>query len=197
MGTYAWLAIALLIVGLLLLLAEVFIPSGGILGTITVALLIGAIVYAWSAWGRSQPRVFWLFVATLMVLVPSTLIGAFRVLPQTRFGKRVLLEAPAPERLEPFADETARLERFVGRIGKALSALNPGGMVTIDGNRLHAFTEGLVVERHEPIRIVAVRGTRVLVRSISAEELAAISRPSEETGREAPSMDFDFPDEPV
>lgn len=197
MGTYALLAIVLLIVGLLLLLAEVFVPSGGILGAITIALLIGATFYAWSAWGRSQPRVFWLFLATLLVLVPSTLIGAFRMLPQTRFGKRVLLEAPSPEQLEPFANESARLERFVGRIGEALSVLSPGGMVTIDGNRLHAFTEGLVVEQHEPVRIVAVRGTRVLVRSVSPDELAALSRPSEKTGRDARSMDFDLPDEPA
>lgn len=197
MGTYALLAIGLLIVGLLLLLAEVFIPSGGILGTITVAVLFIAVFCAWSAWGRSQPRVFWLFVVTLLILVPSTLIGGFRALPHTRFGKQVLLEAPAPERLEPFVGESARLERFVGRIGQALTLLNPGGLVSVDGERLHAFTEGLLVEQHQPVRIVAVRGTRILVRSISPEELAAQSRTAEAAAGGSQNMDFDLPDEPA
>jgi len=197
MSTYALLAISLLIVGLLLLLAEVFIPSGGILGTITVTVLIVAIFCAWSAWGRSQPRVFWLFLVTLLVLVPSTLIGAFRALPHTRFGRQVLLEAPSPDRLEPFVGESARLERFVGRIGKALTLLNPGGLVSVDGERLHAFSEGLLIDQNDPIRIVAVRGTRVLVRSLSPEELAAQARPAEESAGNAPSLDFDLPDEPA
>lgn len=164
MDSNAVFAILLMIVGIGILAAEVFIPSGGLLGVTTFFTLFISVVFAYKAWGTSSPALFWAFVMALLVMVPVTLCTAFYILPHTPMGKRVLLEAPSPEEVTPFAAETDRLQTLVGKFGTAASTLNPGGVVLIHGERKHAFTEGLIVDAGQWVQVIEVRGTRLLVR---------------------------------
>ena len=164
MDSNAVFAILLLLAGIGILTAEVFIPSGGLLGVITFLTLVVSLVFAYRAWGTSNPNIFWAFCAALLVLVPSALCAAFYVLPRTPMGKRVLLEAPTSEEVTPFAKETRHLEDLVGQFGRTASPLVPGGLITIGHERLHAVTEGLIVESGQSVEVLEVRGSRLLVR---------------------------------
>ena len=79
-------------------------------------------------------------------------------------------------------------------VGQAQTLLNPGGMVLVEGERLHAFTEGILVEPQSPVEVLEIRGTRLLVRPVdrfapSAEEVA-------EGGPQIPRpIDFELPGE--
>lgn len=185
MDSNAVFAILLLIAGIGILTAEVFIPSGGLLGVITFLTLVVSIVFAYRAWGTSHPNIFWAFCAALLVLVPSTLCAAFYVLPMTPMGKRILLEAPTSEEVTPFAKETRHLEELVGQFGRTASPLTPGGLITIKGERLHAVTEGLIVESGQSVEVLEVRGSRLLVRPAEA-------RPGLSADKAAPSSRLDF-----
>jgi membrane-bound serine protease (ClpP class) len=196
MDAYAIWAFLLLGVGLLILLAEIFLPSGGILGGITVVVLALALWFAWAAWGKSHPAVWWSFFGVTLFLVPCTVLLGLYWLPYTPLGRKILLEAPQAEDVAPYANEVARLERQIGRIGRTASQLNPGGFVTIDGERLHAFTEGLMVAAGTDVEIVAVRGSRVVVRpvtSASPRQSAAILET--ESLPESATLDFEIPEE--
>src|SRR6187431_2653848 len=83
MDPNAVFAILLLIAGIGILTAEVFIPSGGLLGVITFITLIVSLIFAYRAWGMSHPNVFWAFCGVLLLLVPTALGVAFYVLPHT------------------------------------------------------------------------------------------------------------------
>lgn len=73
----------------------------------------------------------------------------------------------------------------------------------IDGERLHAVSEGTLISRGDIVEVIGVRGTRVIVRTLAADPPA--SRPSDERladdqsaernrGPRADSpLDFDFP----
>lgn len=190
MDSNAVFAILLLIAGIGILTAEVFIPSGGLLGVITFLALVVSLVFAYRAWGSAHPSVFWAFCAVLLLLVPTALGGAFYVLPRTELGKRVLLEAPTSEELTPFAKETERLTKLIGRFGKTVTPLNPGGMILLDGERLHAISEGLIVEPGQAVEILEVRGTRLLVRPGTPP----VSKASFVAETESPApLDFEFP----
>ena len=184
MDSYAIFAILLLIAGLAVLTAEVFIPSGGLLFCITAIILAGSVYCAYVAWGTTDNRAFFAFCGLLLMLIPTALIGAFSLLPHTRFGKKMLLEAPDLESVTPYVKETARLEQLVGRAGVTQTLLNPGGMVLVDGERYHAFTDGLLLEPQAPVQVVSVRGTRLLVRP--ATESSWTKR------TEAQELPFDF-----
>ena len=140
MDSNAVFAVLLLIVALAILMSEIFVPSGGLLGLITFFTLAISILFAYRAWGTSHPNVFAVFCVFVLLLVPTVIAIGFYLLPQTSFGKRVLLEAPETESVTPFVKEWSQLERMVGRYGTAASMLNPGGMVRVDGERLQAIS---------------------------------------------------------
>ena len=164
MDSNAVFALLLLIAGIGILTADVFVPSGGLLGVITFLTLIISIVFAYRAWGTTHPNIFWAFCGVLLVLVPSALATAFYILPGTPLGKRVLLEAPVSEELTPFAKQGVHLQKLVGKFGRTVSPLTPGGLITLNGERLHAFSEGLIVESGTSVEVIEVRGSRLLVR---------------------------------
>lgn len=192
MDSYGAYALILLFAGLAILVLEVFVPSGGVLSVVTTLVLILSAICAYLAWYESYPARWWTYCAMLVLLIPSTLGGAFYVLPKTSVGKKVLLEAPDLAEVEPFAEETARLQRLVGRRGRTLTLLNPGGLVLVEGERLHAFSEGLLLEPQTEIEVLEIRGTRVLVRPVeppgSSPTLAQQAPPGDQ-------IDFDVPGE--
>lgn len=191
--SYGLLAVVLLVVGLAILVAEVFIPSGGVLAILTTITLCLSLASAYTAWYEKYPAAWWGFCGLVVLTIPTTLGSAFYIFPKTAMGRRVLLEAPNLSQLEPYAEETARLEQFVGRYGKTLTMLNPGGLVLVDNERLHAFSEGQMLDPGCSIEILEIRGTRVLVRPGAAPE------PSPSDGaavaKHDPAVDFDLPTE--
>jgi membrane-bound serine protease (ClpP class) len=189
---YGQLAIVLLLAGLGVLVLEVFVPSGGALAIITTITLCLSLVCAYAAWYERYPAMWWTFCGLVVLLIPSTLIGAFVVLPRTRIGKRALLVAPDADDLVPYTEEAARLAKLVGKYGTAVTLMSPGGMVEVQGERVHAFSEGLVIEPGESVEIVEIRGTRVLVRPAEPPESAA---GLEDAPSSKQTLDFDLPEE--
>ncbi|MBI1344669.1 hypothetical protein GC163_00120 [bacterium] len=191
--SYGLLALVLLVAGLLMLAAEVFLPSGGMLAIGTTITLCLGLAAAYTAWYQRHPLMWWTFCGMVVLLIPTTLGGAFYLLPRTAMGKRALLEAPDLEDLEPHVEATARLEKLVGQFGKTTSLLNPGGLVNVQGERLHAFSEGQIIEPGTMVEILEVRGTRVLVRpgeppAPDAENTVADAAPRD-------VLDFELPAE--
>jgi len=194
MDSNAVFAVLLLIIGLAILLAEVFIPSGGLLGVITFFALVLSVMFAYQAWGTSHPNIFYVFLIMLVLLVPSVVVFGFYMLPRTSFGKRVLLEAPDSKDLKPYAREMSHLSKLVGHYGTTLTMLNPGGLVNLDGERLHALSEGLSIEPGEWVEIVNIRGSSVIVRAGTPPETATHEQSSNSSEMPMP-MDFEFPAE--
>jgi membrane-bound ClpP family serine protease len=195
MDSNAVFAVLLLIVGLSILIAEVFIPSGGLLGVTTFFTLIVSLIFAYRAWGVSHPNVFGVFCVALLLLVPTALGFGFYMLPRTSLGKKVLLEAPESQYLTPYSKESGRIEKLIGQYGTALTMLNPGGLVNVAGQRLHAISDGLSVEPGTSLKIVNVRGTRVVVRAEMppvnvSNPTSTVAEPAVE---ETSTLDFEFP----
>ena len=194
------LAILLLVIGCGLIVAEVFIPSGGMILVLCVLTFIASIWCAYKAWWGESPGYFTAYIVSLLVLIPGVLIGVFKVLNDTRVGDRILLSAPALQDVTPYQQEEAHLAQHVGKRGVALTLLTPGGMVRVDGERLHGFSEGMMIQPGTAVEVLAVRGTRVLVRK-AIEEAAESGPPAaddllagEDRARAAPApLDFDVP----
>jgi membrane-bound ClpP family serine protease len=156
-------AILLLAFGLALICAEVFVPSGGVLGFLSVASMVAAIALAFYYHGAEVGLIF-LFVT--IVAVPGALSLAFRYWPQTPMGRRLLLEVPRPEEVLPDNPQRQRLRQLVGRVGVAKTLMMPSGAVEIDGETIDALSEGVPIDPGQRIQVIEVRGTRVLVRPV-------------------------------
>ena len=178
MDSYALMAILTLALGLALLAAEVFIPSGGLIMTAAGVVFVISVWSAWQAWGKSgELTLFLIYITALIVLFPTVLGGAFYVFPRTEYGRR-LMNPPSLEEMEPFVAETERLSRLVGKTGTTLTRMGPGGMVLVEGERMHAESEGMLILTDTLVRVLAIKGNRLLVRQV--RESSVPERPADE-----------------
>jgi membrane-bound ClpP family serine protease len=187
----SYLAIALLVLGLTLIICEVFIPSAGLIAGFATLCFAGSVVAAYMAWWYDKPTYFAIYLLALVVLIPSAVSGALYVLPQTEFGKQVLLEAPDLEEVTPYQEEQRQLQRLVGHVGKTLTLLNPGGLVLVDGTRQHCESEGNLLEAGVPVEVIAVKGNRVVVRPAERHANGSDTPPERRRPDDNP-LDFDL-----
>src|SRR5690606_30963900 len=67
-------------------------------------------------------------------------------------------------------------ETLLGERGVALSPLRPAGTAEIGGRRVDVMTEGSFVPAGEPVEVVSVRGSRVVVRPAAVGPVAYLAR---------------------
>jgi membrane-bound ClpP family serine protease len=148
----ATLATVLQIVAAALLLAEIFLPSGGLLGLATAGTLVGSLGVAF---GHSS-ALGWTFGAIDVVLFP--LIGWWGV------GK----VAKSPLALQDHLDsgEKPSDPSLAGRDALAETGLRPVGRVILDGIRHEARSSGRFVEPGETVRVIGEESDRLLVRPL-------------------------------
>jgi membrane-bound serine protease (ClpP class) len=174
--------IGLILLGLLLLIAEVFIPSGGVLFVLALVSLIAGITMIFfipeSRGGGVTAGL--LTIAIVFVLVPLAVGIAFYYWPKTPFGKRFILAAPQSEEEQPpqAFPEREDLLQLKGQVGRAVSPLRPSGIVVIQGRRVDAETEGVFVDVGCYVRVVDVRPSYVIVRPLGPEETQFLSEAS-------------------
>ena len=202
------LATVMLLVGLFLLGLEFFVPS---FGMILVAAVITLIVSFWSAckaWWGVNPQFFWTYIILLTAGIPGSLMGAITLIRKTSLGNRMILQ-PAPVSSTP---SPGPLDHLVGKAAVSQSLMTPGGIVLINGERIHAESPGMLIEPNSPVIVVAIRGNRVVVRPQTAAErdsMALVESTASELSRPADSprpvdsspvsstkpdpLDFDFP----
>ncbi|MCA9070375.1 MAG: hypothetical protein KDA84_15695 [Planctomycetaceae bacterium] len=167
-------AISLLLLGLALIIAELFIPSGGVISLLSFVCLVAALYSAHDAWWDQHRARFWWFVGSSVGLIPFTIGATLFLISRTRLGNRVLLEAPKLEDVTPYSQEAEQRKQLIGKRGKTLTLMTPGGLVIVEGKRHHAEAEGQMLDPEQPIQVIAVRGNRVVVRPYepSSEEPA-------------------------
>ena len=90
MTPLTWL-ILLILLGVLFIVMELFIPSGGVLSFMAAVCTVGAIFAGFYYFG---PAVGTAVLAIEAVLVPVTIVVAVRVWPYTPVGRRVLNRPP-------------------------------------------------------------------------------------------------------
>jgi membrane-bound serine protease (ClpP class) len=161
------LAYVLIAVGFLLLAAELFIPSGGVIFVLAVAAITGGVVMTFY-YDVSVGTVTMIGVFIALPVLGSILLHYW---PKTRLGKRFFLTAPLEEETPAAAPLLQELEPLRGRIGRALSALRPSGVVDFDGQRVDVITEGMMVEPGQWVRCIDVKAGKVIVRPVEKPNL--------------------------
>ena len=144
---FSWIGLVLILAGLGLLVAEIFITSFGLLFASGIAcfLLGGSMVF-------EQPDLSDLTVSFWSVLVPVVLgLGGFS-------GLVVLLVSRTLWRRQ-----SAGVDEMIGLVGQASSALEPTGRVFIRGEYWNVRADESIGEG-EAVEVVAVEGLRLRVR---------------------------------
>lgn len=154
---------SLLLVGLVMLMLEVFLPSGGVLGFLSLVAIAVAIGLAFLEQGAAVGMGV---LGLAFAAVPSVLALAFRWLPATPLGRRVLPPPPTADDVIPAADRRRRLRELVGLRGRTVHELVPWGVVEVADGRHEALSEGGPVEAGTAVEVVGVQGAAVVVRPV-------------------------------
>lgn len=166
------LATMLLLLGLFLLGLEFFIPSFGMILAIAVISLTVSFWSACKAWWGVNPAFFWTYVVLLVAGIPGTLLGAVALMQKTSLGNRLILRPPPLD-----ATKTSNpLDELIGQRGTALTLLTPGGIVSINSERFHGESLGMLIEPQTPVIVVATRANRIVVRPWTADDDKALQQ---------------------
>ncbi len=191
---YSLFAILLMILGLGFVVAELFLPSGGVLTALSIAALAVSMYCAWEAWWGGETQIlFWLHLLSLVVMLPVTIGGSLYLLPRTRFGKQVILDAPDEDEISPYTEEDVQLSQLIGCRGETITLLNPGGMVRVEGERIHAVSEGMMIDPEKPVRVMGLKSNSLVVREIDSDETNGVFLSENETSSESESAVDDPP----
>ena len=138
-------------------------------------------------------------LANLVILFTVVGVLAFlmwRLLPRVPVFNRMMLAAPGA-RGEPVSNSAPselglrddRLIRLVGRVGAAATVLRPTGTMAIDDDRVDVVTEGEFLEQGQRVRVLYVRGNRVVVAAVADDDDSSSEGPvGEDRSGEAGSV---------
>ncbi|NND73183.1 MAG: NfeD family protein [Rhodothermales bacterium] len=150
--------IALILVGLALILVEVYLIPGfnvvGILGLLLILFAVGQTFLAVGALGG------------LLALAGSAgaVVGTFYFLYQSGAWDKFVLSANLKRDDSEVALEREQRIKFVGQSGIAVTPLRPSGVVEINGERLEATTGGEFIAAGSLVRVVAMDRRQFFVR---------------------------------
>ncbi|WJQ83647.1 NfeD family protein [Brevibacillus brevis] len=161
-GFANWLHIGLFVVGILLMLLEIFLP-GGIVGAIGFLSIVTGLVMA--AYDTKQGLASLGVAALVTVIVAFMLVKKYGV--KGLFNRFVLGETQSNEEGYVAPRDQRELE---GKSGIALTPLRPAGVVKVEGKRVDAVSVGGFIEAGTAITVVQVEGTRIVVAELEQKE---------------------------
>ncbi|HEY0944940.1 MAG TPA: NfeD family protein [Opitutaceae bacterium] len=142
-------------IGVVLLAAEVFVP-GGILGIFGGLALLGAVILAFVDLGAGAG---WTTLAAAVATVGLLLYVELGLLPKTRTGRRLFLNAA----VDGTSQELPARPDVVGKPAEALTTLAPTGYVIVEGRRYEAFSQSGLVPKGTALRVVGLDNFRLIV----------------------------------
>ncbi len=144
-----------------LIIAEVFVPSGGLISVCALACVIGGVAIFF----QYSTRVGLAGVIIAIIMIPTVVIIAYKMFPKTRFGKSITL-TPPHRQLGDAVPDTSELKKLLGAEGEVLTPLRPVGMCDFSGQRVECVAESGYVEKGKKIKVIDVESTQLTVRVI-------------------------------
>ncbi len=154
-------AIILLLLGIGLIILEVLLPSGGLICIFATAALIGSLVLAFM---ESNTTGF-IFLAVIIVCLPIAICWAFKMLPKTAIGRKTILTpvVETPQERGKAGVSEQKFDKLTGKPGKTITALRPGGIAEIDGQRYSVMAEGEMIDGNTEIVVINIEGNSIIV----------------------------------
>ncbi len=158
-ASITWPVVVCLILGVGLLIVEMFTPGFGVPGVLGIILLIASVMF------MSGSFVYSLWLALVILLIVAVILVVFFISAQRgRISRSPIVLNDELTTEGGYVSATAKLD-LVGKRGKALTYLRPAGTAEIEGKRLDVVADGefipegtdIVVENVESIRVIVKR----------------------------------------
>lgn len=150
-------SLVLFIIGLILLVIEGIVPGFGLPGIAGISLIGLGIVLAMDSLSLA------LYSMSLAIIVASIFTV---VLVKLGYKSKALNKIILKEEIgsEGGFISSPKLDQLLGKEGKSLTELRPGGFIDIDGSKYDGISEEAFIEAGKDIKVVRVEGSKIYVR---------------------------------
>jgi membrane-bound serine protease (ClpP class) len=182
-GMANWIEIALLMIGFLLLMVEIFvIPGFGVAGFAGIVCSVGGLLAMWVKntpdeipWPQDADA--WIIFTDGLAAMAFGFFGFVAVaIVLARYMDRipllrslVLKAAVAGKKMhvsKTIAPKSNPSPLRIGQVGEVLSTLRPAGKVRFDDAIVDAVSDGVFVDKGQPVQIQEIHGNHVVVLEI-------------------------------
>ncbi len=151
------------LVGIGLLVTEVFLPGFGLPGISGIILEFVTIFLTWQSHG---PIAALGMTIIILAVIGITISIALKSAAKGRLSKSSII-LNHEESISEGYSATADMDVFLGKEGITTTVLRPAGIAEFDGVRLNVVSEGEFIGARTKVRIEHVEGARILVRPLS------------------------------
>ena len=148
--------VLLQLAGVIIIIAEIFLPSGGLL-SLMAAGLFGYSLFI--VFHDISTMVGTYFVLADLFIIPVLVAVGLKILARSSATLRETLSSDSG-----VVSQSPELKSFVGREGKSVTALHPGGTAIIDGKRLDVVSRGEYIDKDSNLIVVEATGNQIIVR---------------------------------
>ncbi|MBW1699935.1 MAG: serine protease [Deltaproteobacteria bacterium] len=150
------LSTILQLVGVVVIIAEIILPSGGILSIVA----LGVFGYSlFIVFNEISKTIGFAFVAADLVMIPVLVIVGLKLMARSPVTLRKTLS-----RKEGVSSQSPKLDSYIDMPGTAITDLHPAGIAVINGKRVDVVTRGEYVQKDSAIIVTAVTGNQIIVR---------------------------------
>ncbi|WP_111438950.1 NfeD family protein [Psychrobacillus insolitus] len=158
-GLAGYETIILFVIGILLIVAEFFLPFGisGILGAGAIVLSIIL------AGGNVTQMSIAVLIALTVTIVGMVIIMKFFGKELRVFNKMILSDATSTDK--GYVSNENRTD-LIGKVAITMTPLRPAGTIRMDNERIDAVSDGSYIDKGKRVKIIKVEGSRIVVREV-------------------------------
>ncbi len=150
------LPIILQVVGVIVIIAEIILPSGGLL-SVLAAGIFGYSLYI--VFNDVSTSVGFFFVTADAILIPILVIVGLKLLAKSPATLRKTLS-----REDGVTSQSSELDKYIGMEGTAITDLRPSGTAIINEKRVDVVSRGEYLDKDSEIVVSTITGNQIIVR---------------------------------
>jgi len=152
------LPIFLQVIGILVIIAEIFIPSLGLLTAIALTVFFYSLYLLYTT---ISPTAGMIIAGLDIVLVPVLIIMGMKILAKSPLSlKREL------SKQDGVVSQKEEFEAYINMQGRSVTDLRPAGIAEINSQRMDVVTDGEYINADTPIVVTDVSGNRIIVEKL-------------------------------
>tara|TARA_B100001093_G_scaffold137258_1_gene129753 strand:+ start:1566 stop:2027 length:462 start_codon:yes stop_codon:yes gene_type:complete len=141
------------ILGLLLILIEIFIVPGFIVGIVGFVMVVVGVYFTYNDHGKFYANILLALIAVVMTIV---VVYAFRNGAWDMFSNK--------ETISGKANDIQELEIKIGDTGKTISALRPSGIADINNQRVEVHSEGSFIPSGAEVEVNKIIKNKIYIK---------------------------------
>ncbi|MCK5098680.1 MAG: serine protease [Desulfobacteraceae bacterium] len=149
------LPLVLQIIGVVIIIAEIILPSGGVLSILAIGTLGFSLFKAFSI----SSNIGILFLGADIIIVPALVLVGLKFIAKSPVTLRKTLS-----KKDGVVSQKKEQDQLLDASGIAVTDLRPAGAIKINNKKIDAVTQGEYIDRGASVRVIQVTGNQVIVK---------------------------------